>query len=64
MTERFPKIKEYADEIAKRIAAGESKYEWYSVLCVACKDIRNDEEFCKMHRISAHLSGCDVCSKD
>jgi predicted transcriptional regulator len=63
-TDKFPKIGEYAKDIAKRIAAGEDKYQWYSVLCDACRDIRSDEEFCKMHRISAHLSGCDICKKD
>ena len=64
VTESFPKIRKYAVEIARRIAAGEDRLEWYSVLCLACKDIRNDEEFCRMHRLSANLHGCDVCNKD
>jgi predicted transcriptional regulator len=62
-TQKFPKIKKYADTIAKRIMAGESRYEWYGVLCEACKDIRKDEEFCKMHRVSSNLIGCEICKK-
>ncbi len=61
ITESFPKIKIYADEIAKRIVQGEDKFQVYSVLCVACKDIRSDEQFCKMHRIASNLAGCDIC---
>ncbi len=63
MLDDFPKIKSYAREISKRIAAGESRYDWYGVLCEACKDIRKDEEFCKMHRISSNLEGCDICKR-
>jgi len=63
MTESFPKIKTYAEEIAKRIAAGEDRYEVYGYLCTACKDIRSDEAFCKMHKISSRLGGCDICKK-
>jgi predicted transcriptional regulator len=63
ITESFPKIKTYANEIANRIVAGEGKMEWYGVLCKACQDIRSDEEFCKMHRIASNLSGCDICKK-
>ena len=61
VTESFPKIKSYADDIARRIAQGEDRFEVYSVLCVACKDIRSDDQFCKMHRISSNLTGCDIC---
>lgn len=61
--ESFPKIKAYASEIAKRIVAGENRYEWYGMLCEACKDIRSDKEFCDMHKIAANLVGCDVCNK-
>jgi predicted transcriptional regulator len=64
VTETFPKIKIYADNIAKRIVKGEDRYEWYSVLCIACKDIRSDDEFCRMHKITSNLSGCDICKKD
>ena len=64
VTESFPKIKTYADTISKRIVAGESRYEWSVVLCEACKDIRSDEEFCRMHRIASNLSGCDICTKN
>jgi len=64
VTESFPKIKIYANEIANRIVAGENKYEWYGVLCKACQDIRSDDEFCRMHRIASNLSGCDICRKD
>jgi hypothetical protein len=64
VTESFPKIKIYANEIANRIVAGENKYEWYGVLCKACQDIRSDDEFIKMQRIASNLSGCDVCKKD
>jgi len=63
VTETFPKIKTYAGDIAKRIAKGEDRYEWYNVLCIACKDIRSDDEFCKMHKIASNLSGCDICKK-
>lgn len=63
ITESFPKIKTYANYIAKRIVAGESKYEWYGVLCEACKDIRSDKEFCDMHKIASNLVGCDICKK-
>jgi len=63
VTETFPKIKTYADDIAKRIVKGEDRYEWYSVLCTACKDIRSDEEFCEMHKIASNLIGCDICKK-
>jgi predicted transcriptional regulator len=64
VTESFPKIRIYARDIAKRIVTGEDKYEWYGVLCVACKDIRSDEEFCRMHKIASNLRGCDICKKD
>jgi predicted transcriptional regulator len=64
VTETFPKIKTYADDIAKRIVKGENRYEWSSVLCVACKDIRSDDEFCRMHKIESNLAGCDICNKD
>jgi predicted transcriptional regulator len=63
MLEDFPQIVKYADEIAKRIVAGETKYQWYGVLCKACKEIREDEHFCRLHRVSAKLSGCDICKK-
>jgi predicted transcriptional regulator len=63
MLDDFPQITEYANEIANRIVAGETRYQWYSVLCKACHDIREDDKFCKLHRISAKLSGCDICKK-
>jgi predicted transcriptional regulator len=63
MIERFPKILTYAEDISSRIVAGESKYQWYGVLCNACKDIRDDDEFCKMHRIVTNISGCNICKK-
>lgn len=63
LIESFPQISTYAQEISKRIAAGETKYEWYGVLCKACRDIRDNEEFCKLHRVSANLGGCDICKK-
>ncbi len=63
-TDRFPKIKTYAKEIAGRIAEGQDRSEWYGVLCSACKDIRRDEEFCRMHRITSNLDGCDVCDRE
>ena len=63
ITESFPKIQTYANDIAKRIVAGEDRYEWYGVLCVACKDIRAGDEFCKMHKVASNLGGCDICKK-
>ena len=63
ITESFPKIKSYADDISKRIVAGETRFEWSVVLCEACKDIRSDDEFCRMHRLASNLSGCDICKK-
>jgi hypothetical protein len=63
VTESFPKIKTYADVISRRIVQGENRYQWSVVLCAACKDIRSDEEFCKMHRIASNLTGCDICKK-
>ncbi len=63
ITDSFPKIKTYADDIAKRIVSGEDRYEWYGVLCEACKDIRSDEEFCRMHRIASNLVGCEICKQ-
>jgi predicted transcriptional regulator len=63
MIERFPKILDYAEEISGRIVAGEEKHQWYGVLCKACKDIRDDDEFCRMHRIATNISGCDICKK-
>jgi predicted transcriptional regulator len=64
MIATFPKIQTYADDIANRIVSGEERYDWYGVFCVACKDIRGDEEFCRMHRIASNLAGCDICQKD
>jgi predicted transcriptional regulator len=64
ITESFPKIKTYANEIATRIVAGDSKLEWFDVLCKACQDIRSDDEFCRMQKIASNPSGCDVCKKD
>jgi predicted transcriptional regulator len=61
MIESFPQIKTYSNEISKRIAAGEDRFEWSSVLCRACKDIRSNEAFCKLHRVESHLAGCDIC---
>jgi len=61
--EDFPQILEYAEEIAERIMAGETRYEWYGVLCKACNAIRSDERFCRMHSMSAKLNGCDVCDR-
>jgi len=63
MVERFPRIKVYASDIARRIAAGEDRYMWSSVLCKACKDIRSDEAFCKLHRRESNLAGCDICNR-
>lgn len=64
ITESFPKIKTYANEIATRIVAGDSKLEWFDVLCKACQDIRSDDEFCRMQKIASNPNGCDVCKKD
>lgn len=64
VTESFPKIKSYANEIANRIVAGENQEEWYGVLCKACEDIRSDDEFCKMQKLASNRSGCDICKKD
>jgi predicted transcriptional regulator len=63
MVERFPKILTYAEDISERIVSGESRYQWYSVLCEACRDIRDDNEFCKMHKTVTNISGCDICKK-
>ena len=63
MIERFPKILDYAEEISGRIVAGEQRHQWYCVLCKACRDIRDDDEFCKMHRIATNIRGCDICKK-
>lgn len=63
LLEDFPQITRFAAEISKRIDAGETKYQWYGVLCKACKEIREDEQFCRLHRVSAKLSGCDICKK-
>ncbi len=63
MIERFPKILSYAQNISEKIVAGESRRQWYGVLCEACRDIREDEEFCKMHRIATNISGCNICKK-
>ena len=61
--ERFPKILSYAEDISERIVAGESRRQWYGALCEACMDIREEDEFCKMHRIATNISGCDICKK-
>lgn len=63
MIEQFPKILEYAESISGRILAGESRNKWYGVLCEACRDIRSDEEFCRMYSIAANLVGCDTCNR-
>ncbi len=63
LVERFPKILIYAEEISSRIIAGENKNQWYSVLCTACADIREDNEFCKMHEETANVSSCNICGK-
>jgi predicted transcriptional regulator len=63
MLDKFPKITVYAEEISERIIAGESRNQWYSVLCKACKDIREDNEFCRMHRIATNIAGCNICKK-
>lgn len=61
--ESFPKIKEYAEAISKRIVSGEPRTEWHGILCQACKDIRSDDGFCRMHKITMNLDECDVCKK-
>ena len=63
MLEKFPKILTYAEEISARIMAGENRQQWYSVLCSACRDIREGNEFCRMHEIASNISGCNICSK-
>lgn len=63
MTESFPEIKTYANEIAKKISAGEDRFEWSSVLCKACKEIREEDAFRKMHKVESRLAGCDICKK-
>ena len=63
MLESFPEIKGYATEISKKIAAGEDRFDWSSVLCKACKEIREKEAFAKLHRVEAKLDGCDICKK-
>lgn len=63
MTDKFPEIKTYATEIAKRINAGEDRFEWSSILCTACKEIREKEAFCKMQKVESRLAGCDICKK-
>jgi predicted transcriptional regulator len=63
MIESFPEIKTYSNEISKRIAAGETRFEWSSVLCKACKEIREKEAFCKLHKVESNLAGCDICKK-
>ncbi len=63
VTDTFPKIITYADEIAKRIVKGEDKTEWYGLLCKACKDIQKDEEFCRMHKLAYNLKDCETCKK-
>lgn len=63
VTDTFPKIKSYADEIAKRIVKGEDRDEWYGLLCKACRDIQTDEEFCRMHKLAYNLNDCHVCKK-
>jgi hypothetical protein len=61
--ENYPKIKEYADEIASRIASGQGEFLWSTVLCTACRDIRTDPEFSDVNKVSANLDGCGVCRK-
>lgn len=63
MLERFPKILTYAEEISERIMAGEDRQQWYSVLCVACKDIREGDEFCRLHEVASNVQGCNICGK-
>jgi predicted transcriptional regulator len=61
MLDEFPKILTYAEDISERIMAGESRQQWYSVICTACKDIREGDEFCKMHKVASNLEACDIC---
>jgi len=63
MIESFPEIKTYSSEIAKKIAAGQDRFEWDSILCRACKEIRGKEAFIKMQRIETNLARCDICNK-
>ncbi|UCE91684.1 MAG: transcriptional regulator [Methanobacteriota archaeon] len=59
--EDFPQILTYAEEISERIMAGEAREEWCSVLCSMCKNIREDDEFCRMHMVASKLRDCDIC---
>jgi predicted transcriptional regulator len=61
MLENFPKIEDYAETISRRIVAGEPRNEWHGILCQVCRDIRSDEEFCRMYKVTLNLDGCDVC---
>ena len=63
MTDKFPEIKANAREIVRRIHAGETRNEWYAILCRACRDIRKNEAFYRMHRIDSKLVGCVICRK-
>lgn len=63
ITDSFPKIKEYASEIASRIVSGQSRFEWSGILCTACKDIRAERELEDINKIAAGLDGCDLCKR-
>jgi predicted transcriptional regulator len=63
ITENYPKIKEYAGEIASRIADGQGEFQWSAVLCTACRDIRTGSEFSGENSVSANLDACGVCKK-
>jgi predicted transcriptional regulator len=59
--DEFPQILTYAEDISERIMAGESRQQWYSVICNACRDIREGDEFSKMHKAASNLGACDIC---
>lgn len=63
LIEKFPKILVYAKDITDRIVAGEPRSEWHGILCEACRDIREDDEFCKMHSVVVNPAGCNICTK-
>ena len=63
LVEKFPKITTYAKDISTRIVSGENKNEWHRLICIACKDIRSDDEFCKMHKVDTDHKGCNICGK-
>jgi predicted transcriptional regulator len=60
----FPEMEEYAKEIAKKIASGETRDTQVALVCQMCSKMREEEKFCEYHKGFLELENCGICFSD